>query len=237
MARRNLVAGIRELYATKTDSKTLSILTTKDKRYSDDYYLVNQILAEWNPIGVPEGIADSEYTMYVPNMLKYRDDYDGLVTEMKRIVNDVIGLTFDNYEDEYKQETLQFAKKIIETLRNNELISNPELSDAIETDTSDNKVKANAELLLNAITDYPSFNIKEPIDFLNELKNHIGSPLTFELIDNYEKKLTFNNGDDTWRKEALSSVLEMFYWDKTKTLDELIIEISKHYKLKQSDNK
>lgn len=113
---------------------------TRDKRYSDEHYLVNQILAEWNPIGVPEGIADSEYTMYVQNMLRFRNDYDGLVIEMKRIVNDVIGLTFDN-------------------------------------------------------------------------------------------------GDNTWKKEALSSVLEMFDWDKTKTLDKLIREISTHYKLKLADKK
>jgi hypothetical protein len=199
--------------------------------------LVNQILAEWNPIGVPEGIADSEYTMYVPNMLKFRNDYDGLVIEMKRIVNDVIGLTFDNYEESYKQETLVFAKRIIETLKNNKLISYSELSDSIENDNSDNKIKARAEFLLTAITDYPTFNLKEPIDFLNELKNEIGSPLTYELIDNYEKKLTFDNGDNTWKKEALSSVLEMFYWDKTKTLDELIREISIHYKLKLVDEK
>jgi hypothetical protein len=104
---------------------------TSDKRYSDEHYLVNQILAEWNPIGVPEGIADSEYTMYVPNMLKFRNDYDGLVIEMKRIVNDVIGLTFDNYEESYQQETLVFAKRIIETLKNNELISYSERYDAI----------------------------------------------------------------------------------------------------------
>lgn len=202
----------------------------KDKRYSCEHYVVNQILAEWNPIGVPEGIADSEYTMYVPNMLKFRNDYDGLVTEMKRIVNDVIGLTFDNYEKSFQQETLEFAKKIIETLKNKELISNSQLSDAIENDNSDNKIKSRAKLLLTSITDYPTFNLKEPIDFLNELKNEIGFPLTYELIDNYEKKLTFDNGDNTWKKEALSSVLEMFYWDKTKTLDELIREISIHYK-------
>ena len=83
----------------------------------DDYYLVNQILAEWNPIGVPEGIADSEYTMYVPNILKFRNDYDGLVVEMNRIVDEVIGLTFDKNEEFYLQETLVFAKRIIETLK------------------------------------------------------------------------------------------------------------------------
>ncbi len=61
---------------------------TREKRYSDEHYLVNQILAEWNPIGVPEGIADSEYTMYVPNMLKFRNDYDGLVIA-KRIIETI----------------------------------------------------------------------------------------------------------------------------------------------------
>ncbi len=92
---------------------------TRDKRYSDEHYLVNQILAEWNPIGVPEGIADSEYTMYVPNMLKFRNDYDGLVIEMNRIVKDVIGLTFDHCEASYQHVTLVFAKRIIETIKNN----------------------------------------------------------------------------------------------------------------------
>lgn len=90
---------------------------TKDKRYMDEHYLVNQILAEWNPIGVPEGIADSEYTMYVPNILKFRNDYDGLVVEMNRIVDEVIGLTFDKNEEFYQQVTLVFAKRIIETLK------------------------------------------------------------------------------------------------------------------------
>ena len=210
---------------------------TKEKLYSDQHYLINQILAEWNPIGVAKGIADSEYTMYVANILKFRNDYDGLVIEMKRIVNDDIGLTFDDYEESFKEETLVFAKKIIETLENNELISNSKLSNAIENDNSDNKIKARAEFLLSSINDYPTFNLTEPIDFLNKLKNEIGFPLTYELIENYEKKLTFDNGDNAWKKEALSSVLEMFYWDKTKTLDELIREISIHYKLKLADKK
>jgi hypothetical protein len=209
----------------------------KDKRFSNDHYLVNQILAEWNPIGVPGGIADSEYTVYIPNMLKFRNDYDGLVIEMKRIVNDVIGLDFDHYDECYKQETLEFAKRIIDTLKNNEFISYSELSNAIENDNSDNKIKTRAELLLSSITDYPTFNLIEPVDFLNELKNEIGFPLTYELIDSYEKKLISDNGDSAWKKEALSSTLEMFYWDKIKTLDELIKEISIHYKLKLGDNK
>lgn len=210
---------------------------TKDKRYSDDHYLVNQILAEWNPIGVPEGIAESEYTSYVSNVLKFRNDLEGLVKELERIVSVVIGLDYDSNNSVHREHTLTFANKIIQSLNANKLISHSELSDAIECDTSESRLKANAEFLLSAINDYPTLNLNEPIDFLNELKNKIGSPLTYELIDNYEKKLTFDNGDNTWKKEALSSVLEMFYWDKTKTLDELIREISIHYKLKQVGEK
>jgi len=156
---------------------------------------------------------------------------------MKRIVNDVIGLTFDNYEESFKNETLEFAKKIIETLKNSELISNSELSDAIENDNSESRIKESAEILLTSIKDYPTFNLTEPIDFLNELKNELGSPLTYELIGNYEKKLTLDISDNAWKKEALSSLLEMFYWDKTKTLDELIKDISTHYKSKPSNEK
>jgi hypothetical protein len=210
---------------------------TRDKRYSHEHYIVNQILAEWNPIGVPEGIADSEYTSYVSNVLKFRNDLDGLVKELERIVSVVIGLNYDSNDSEHRQHTVTFAKKIIQALNDNKLISHSEISDAVDSDTSDSRVRANAEFLLSAINDYPTLNLKEPTDFLNELKNEIGFPLTYELIENYEKKLTFDNGDNTWKKEALSSVLEMFYWDKTKTLDELIREISIHYKLKLADKK
>jgi hypothetical protein len=113
----------------------------KHVRYSDDFHLVNQILSEWNPISVPEDIADSEYTTYIPNILRFRSDYDGLVKEMKRIVNDEIGISFDNFDDDFKQGILLLAKRIIDSLRENEIISARELSIAIDHDNSNSRIK------------------------------------------------------------------------------------------------
>jgi hypothetical protein len=91
----------------------------KDLPEQIEFQQVNNILAEWNPIGVPDGLAESEYTMYVPNMLQFRNDYSGLVNEMKRILNDVIGLEWEYFDDEFKNETHMLAAKMIEVLKGN----------------------------------------------------------------------------------------------------------------------
>jgi len=200
---------------------------------SEDNNIVNKILAEWNPIGVPDGIAVYEYTDYVPNILRLHNDMDGLVKEMERIVTDVMGLGYDRNNIDNRHDILTFAKKIIDALRSIELISFNELCSAIESDKSDSKIKATAQFFLNSINDWPTYNLKEPVDFMNELKKKIGFPLTFELIENYEKKLSLDKEKNTWKKEALSSVLEMFYWNKSNTLDDIVKEISQHYKTKE----
>lgn len=42
--------------------------------YNDIYPLVNEILAKWNPINVPQKIADNEYSSYVPYIVDSIDD-------------------------------------------------------------------------------------------------------------------------------------------------------------------
>ena len=42
--------------------------------YNDIYPLVNEILAKWNPINVPQNIADNEYLSYVPYIVDSIDD-------------------------------------------------------------------------------------------------------------------------------------------------------------------
>jgi hypothetical protein len=69
------------------------------------------------------------------------------------------------------------------------IISSDELFDKIQQDASDNKIKIAAQLLLDAINDWPTLNVSEPKEFLLELTNEIGSPLTFGRIENYSKTL------------------------------------------------
>ncbi len=143
---------------------------TRDKRYSHEHYLVNQILAEWNPIGVPEGIADSEYTMYVPNMLQFRNDYDGLVIEMKRIVNDVIGLTF--FPILYKG----YAEKPIARYTSMPSFSN-EYAFFVETSEGKNYIVSN-----RLSENYWYSDKKEKVELISN-KTEISNDLYLKIVD------------------------------------------------------
>ncbi len=107
------------------------------------------------------------------------------------------------------------------------MISADELNSRLETDASDNKFKIQAQLLLDAINDWPSHNLREPADFLNELMVEIGVPLNLERIQVYAQTLSVAN--DAWKMESLTSVLEIFVGNDTKTLDEIVFDINKRY--------
>ena len=59
------------------------------------------------------------------------------------------------------------------TDNSNKIISADKLFDAIENDPSDNNFKTAAEFLNSALTDWPTYNLKEPADLLTELKKEI----------------------------------------------------------------
>ena len=76
-----------------------------------------------------------------------------------------------------------------------------------DLDTTVHKTKELTELFLNAMNDWPTFNQTLIDDFVAELKDYFGSPLTIERIDS--KKLDFTNELNTWRHEAGTSIAEM----------------------------
>ena len=88
------------------------------------------------------------------------------------------------------------------------IISADKLFDAIENDLTDNNYKTAAEFLQSALTDWPTFNLKEPSDLLTELKRDIQDKLTYTNLDNYLRRLYPSN--DAWKISAVSSLLEMF---------------------------
>lgn len=113
------------------------------------------------------------------------------------------------------------------------IISADKLFDAIENDPTDNNFKTAAEFLNSALTDWPTFNLKEPTDLLAELKKEVQGKLTYANLDNYIKRLDV--GADAWKMEAVSSLLEMFdferknVFDKNIELEKIIDKISRHY--------
>jgi hypothetical protein len=117
---------------------------------------------------------------------------------------------------------------------NTDFLSFDELQNAIENDVTDNNFKTAADFLLSAVTDYPTFNLKEPTDLVAALRQSINNKLTFDNLDNYLKTLSSNK--DAWIIEAVTSLLKMFdferknTFDKSIELDTIIRQLTKHYR-------
>lgn len=64
---------------------------------------------------------------------------------------------------------------------------------------------AHVACLLEAVTDWPTFNLQEPEELVTELRAELGVPLTYEAL------FQFAHGpNEPWKKEAVSSLLQLF---------------------------
>lgn len=113
----------------------------------------------------------------------------------------------------------------------NKIATYSELYDLVELDTSENKLKQIAELFLIAMNDWPTFNQTKIVEFIKELKEYFGSPITLEKID--YKKLIINNDIDVWKKESGSSIAEVIelskIFFKETDFDKIISNILNYY--------
>jgi hypothetical protein len=87
---------------------------------------------------------------------------------------------------------------------NSTLTKISQLEGLIYIDKTNHNLKDIAQLFIDAATDWDSFNQTNLSDFIGELKEHFGSPLTKEKIANK----TFNLSE-AWRHEAGSSIIKM----------------------------
>ena len=86
----------------------------------------------------------------------------------------------------------------------NEITTYSTLFDLVYIDTKDHKQKDIATLFLNAMNDWPTYNQKEISDFVKELKDYFGNPLTIEKIST--RKFDEQNA---WQIEAGSSIADL----------------------------
>jgi hypothetical protein len=91
-----------------------------------------------------------------------------------------------------------------------EIITFDELSDKLETLTNDEKLRVCGELLITALNDWPATNLNEPKDLIAELENEIRKPLTFDNLKLYSDGLNVAISGNAWKKESMTSLLEMF---------------------------
>ena len=74
---------------------------------------INQLLALWNPISVPEYIADVEYTMYVPEVYDSLTDRETLLTCLESILVKKIGLSYDKLNADHVADLNSVCDKLI----------------------------------------------------------------------------------------------------------------------------
>src|SRR5687767_11531645 len=110
-------------------------------KYNRDYELVNDILAEWDPIGVPDTVAKTEYTDYVERILVKRDNLDGIIKELETIITADIGLDYNGDNANDKGHTIEYATRIFNELKKQRLITIDELTEKIEKDDSNTDFK------------------------------------------------------------------------------------------------
>jgi hypothetical protein len=118
-------------------------------------------------------------------------------------------------------------------METSEVITFGELDNGIELESDDSKFKTCAKLLIAALNDWPTLGLQEPSDLLNELRDDVNKPLTFDNLHSYLRRLTIQ---DAWKMEAVASLLEMFDFDrdksidKTMTLETIIKKLTDHYR-------
>lgn len=113
------------------------------------------------------------------------------------------------------------------------MFSREQLKVAVEQDKSTNNLREAAVFLLEAINDWPTLNLRNPENFLIELKKAIPTELNSKNIENYQKQLSLSN--DAWRIESLTILLLMFdVLNKESpdiTLESALLKMKKHYTL------
>jgi len=78
------------------------------------------------------------------------------------------------------------------------------LRNLVDIDHTDHKLKDIAKMFLNAMNDWPTQDLSKIADFVQELKEYFGLPLTVEKIS----AIKFN-GQNAWLVEAGSSIADM----------------------------
>ena len=80
---------------------------------------INQVLAEWDPIGVGKDIAIGEYQGYIPLILKYIENRPGLIGCLEHILVNKIGLDYDPMNKAHVKDLERVCDKLIRAYKLN----------------------------------------------------------------------------------------------------------------------
>ena len=76
------------------------------------YSIIHEILTEWNPIGVPDYIADEEYEDYIPSLLQAIHSEEQLEKELLYILKHIGFSNSVIRKQKVQQDIKDIAKRI-----------------------------------------------------------------------------------------------------------------------------
>ena len=79
------------------------------RRFPIEYYVINDILMEWNPLNIDGPALQEEYLRYIPNIISIRSDKDQLFKYLENILKNEMGLI---YNQNINKEIVEVSNKI-----------------------------------------------------------------------------------------------------------------------------
>lgn len=73
---------------------------------------INEVLKEWNPIGVPEPALSDEYSRYISQIIQKKDNELMLLEYLEDLLINVIGVDYNPQDKSHKQDLLGVISKI-----------------------------------------------------------------------------------------------------------------------------
>jgi hypothetical protein len=78
---------------------------------------INRVLAEWNPIEIPENIVTEEYKGYIPLILQSIENRQQLMNCLEDILINKLKLDYDPTNKEHSEDLQQVCDKLIQIYR------------------------------------------------------------------------------------------------------------------------
>lgn len=75
---------------------------------------INQVLAEWDPIGVGKDIAINEYQGYIPLIIESIENKHKLISCLEDILVNEMGLEYDSKNEEHLADLQVVSDRIIQ---------------------------------------------------------------------------------------------------------------------------
>lgn len=116
-------------------------------------------------------------------------------------------------------------------MKDDEIIRYAELTAWLDSANEHSEFSTCAELLINAMNNWPTPAHTETTTFLEALRQETGKPLTLQNLNVYLNKLEFKSEGDSWKMESVASLLDMFnphLSDSTITLETILHNLTLH---------